>query len=109
MRSDRDEDLLTDVASAARSALAFVDGMTYADFAADLKTQSAVIYQLVIIGEAAKGLSESAYARYSEIPWPEICRARDLFVHHYQKVDSEELWLAVSRDVPHLLGVLEPS
>jgi len=106
MRSNHDEDLLTDIVSAARSALAFVEGLEYADFAADLKAESAVIYQLVIVGEAAKGLSDDVYARYPEIPWPEICRARDLFVHHYRKIDSEELWTAVDRDVPQLLQVL---
>jgi len=35
MRPDRDEDLLTDIVSAARSARTFVEGLEYADFAAD--------------------------------------------------------------------------
>lgn len=107
MPLDRDEGLLSDIAGAARAARAFIEGMEYADFAVDLKTQSAVTYQLVIIGEAAKGLSAGVQARLSEIPWSEICRARDLFVHHYRKVDSLELWTAVARDLPQLLGALE--
>lgn len=54
MPPDRDEDLLADIVGAARAARSFVEGMEHADFTADLKTQSAVTHQLVIIGEAAK-------------------------------------------------------
>lgn len=82
MPAERDEDLLRDIVAAALAARAFAEGMDYADFAADLKTQSAVIHQLVIIGEAAKGLSEETRRRHAQLPWNEICRARDLFVHH---------------------------
>jgi uncharacterized protein with HEPN domain len=64
MPPDRDDDLLSDILGAARAAREFVAGMAYADFVRDLKTQSAVTFQLVIIGEAAKGLSEAVLARY---------------------------------------------
>jgi uncharacterized protein with HEPN domain len=107
MPPDRDDDLLTDIVAAARAARAFTEGMAYADFVADLKTQSAVTFQLVVIGEAAKGLSEAALTRYPEVPWSKICRARDLFVHHYKKIDSEELWTTVSRSLSDLLQALE--
>lgn len=107
MPLDRDDDLLSDIAAAARAARSFVGGMEYGDFASDLKTQSAVTHQLVIIGEAAKGLSEAARSSYPDLPWSEICRARDLFVHHYRKTDSAELWTTVSRDLPDLLQTLE--
>jgi uncharacterized protein with HEPN domain len=107
MPPERDEDLLRDIAAAARVARDFVEGMEYADFAADLKTQSAVTFQLVILGEAAKGLSEEALADHAGVPWSEVCRARDLFVHHYRKIDSTELWTTVSRDLPDLLHILK--
>ena len=107
MPLERNQNLLRDIVAATSAARAFVEGMEYADFVDDLKAQSAVTYQLVIIGEAAKCLSGEVTTRYSEIPWSEICRARDLFVHHYKKIDSEEVWTAVSRDLPHLLKVLE--
>jgi len=106
MPPDRDDDLLTDIVTAARAARSFVEGMEYDQFVSDPKSQSAVTFQLVIIGEAGKGLGEATWARYPEVPWQEICRARDLFVHHYRKIDSEELWTTVSRDLPQLLEVL---
>jgi uncharacterized protein with HEPN domain len=107
MPPDRDDDLLSDIVAAARSAQEFTEDMDYADFVADLKTQSAVTFQLVIIGEAAKGLSDSVRTRYPDVPWSRICRARDLFVHHYRRIDSEELWITVSRSLSELLQALE--
>lgn len=107
MLPDRDEELLDDIVAAARAARRFSEGMRRADFVADLKTQSAVTFQLVVIGEAAKGLGEAALARYPGIPWSDVCRARDLFVHHYKKIDSEELWNTVARSLPDLLQTLE--
>lgn len=107
MPPERDQDLLADIKAAAQAARSFVEDMEYADFVADPKTQSAVTYQLVVIGEAAKGLSGETLDEHSGIPWSDICRARDLFVHHYRKVDSEELWTTVSRDLVDLLRGLK--
>ena len=53
----RDESALLDVARAARLALAFTRGVTKAAFFDDLKTQSAVLHQLMVMGEAVKRLS----------------------------------------------------
>jgi len=50
----RDQASLLDIVRAARLALEFTKGMTREDFEIDLKTQSAVIYQIAIIGEAVK-------------------------------------------------------
>ena len=53
----RNEAILLDIARAARLARDFVAGMTKEEFLADLKTQSAVLYQLLVLGEAVKRLS----------------------------------------------------
>jgi uncharacterized protein with HEPN domain len=61
----RDDATLIDLARAADLAIEFVRGMDSATFQADLKTQSAVLHQLLILGEAAKRLSpdfRDAYA-----------------------------------------------
>jgi uncharacterized protein with HEPN domain len=41
-------------------------------FMADRKTQSAVVRQLEIIGEAVKNLSATLTARESAVPWRQI-------------------------------------
>lgn len=48
----RDEATLLDIAHAAQLIIGFLQGVSKDDFLADLRTQSAVMHQLSIIGEA---------------------------------------------------------
>jgi uncharacterized protein with HEPN domain len=50
----RDESSLLDIAEAARLVLAFTRDVTKVSFLDDLKTQSAVLHQLLVMGEAVK-------------------------------------------------------
>ncbi len=48
----RDEASLLDIAQAARLILVFKEGMDKAAFLQDFKTQSAILHQLLVMGEA---------------------------------------------------------
>ena len=48
----RDDATLLDIATAARLVLEFTEGMNKADFLDDIKTQSSVLHQLMVLGEA---------------------------------------------------------
>lgn len=50
-------------------------------FMTDRKTQSAVVRQLEIIGEAVKNLSATLTARESALPWQQIAGTRDCLIH----------------------------
>jgi uncharacterized protein with HEPN domain len=54
-----DEAILLDIARAARLVLEFKQQMDKAAFLEDVKTQSAILHQLMVIGEAVKRLSTS--------------------------------------------------
>ena len=69
---------------------------------ADRKTQSAVVRQLEIIGEAVKNLSAALTARESRVPWRQIAGARDRLIHGYFKVDLDAVWAMVEQDLPTL-------
>ena len=88
----RDDAILVDLACAARLAREFVQGMDQAAFLADLKTQSAVLHQLLILGEAAKRLSQLFRDAHAHIPWPLITGMRDKLIHHYDVVDLGVVW-----------------
>lgn len=64
----RDQDILLDIVIAAERILQFQVGMTKAQFLQDLKTQSAIQHQLMIMGEAVKRLSDEFCAQHSDIP-----------------------------------------
>jgi uncharacterized protein with HEPN domain len=71
-------------------------------FMADRRTQSAVIRQLEIIGEAVKNLSIELTAREPGVPWRQIAGTRDRLIHGYFKVDLEAVWAMVEQDLPTL-------
>ena len=104
----RDEATLIDIATAARLVLEFKGGMDKAAFLDDTKTQSSVLHQLMVLGEAVKRLSDDFRARHPEIPWSLMAGMRDILIHGYDIVDLEEVWRTANRDVPDLLRWLEP-
>jgi uncharacterized protein with HEPN domain len=104
----RDEATLLDIARAARLVLEFKQGLDKAAFLQDFKTQSAVLHQLMVMGEAVKRLSPDFCARHSEIPWSLIAGMRDKLIHGYDIVDLDEVWRTAVVDVPDLLTSLEP-
>jgi uncharacterized protein with HEPN domain len=57
MSRHRDDIVLKDILNAAQLIRAFVEGYDRHAFIDDLKTCSAVLYQLTVIGEAVKRLS----------------------------------------------------
>jgi uncharacterized protein with HEPN domain len=65
----RDEGNLLDILKAARLAIEFKGQTDKDEFLADLKTQSAVLHQLLIIGEAVKRLSPEFRGAHPEVPW----------------------------------------
>ena len=60
----------------------FIDGMSFEDFSADEKTQSAVIMQLQVIGELAKKVPEN-FKESIDVPWKNMAGLRDLVSHDY--------------------------
>ena len=77
-------------------------------FLTDLKTQSAVLHQLVILGEAVKRLPTEFRAQHRDVTWSLIAGMRDHLIHGYDEVDLDEVWKTVSGDVPALLERIQP-
>ncbi|MGH2593303.1 MAG: HepT-like ribonuclease domain-containing protein, partial [Anaerolineae bacterium] len=74
----------------------------------DIKTQSAILHQLMVIGEAVKRLSSEFRARHPDIPWALVAGMRDKLIHGYDIVDLNEVWKTAEADVPDLLAWIEP-
>lgn len=104
----RDDATLLDIAKAARLVIVFAEGKSKEDFLDDVKTQSSILYQLVVIGEAVKRLSDEFRVQQFDIPWSLIAGMRDHLTHAYDAVDWDEVWKTATSDVPDLLAKLEP-
>ena len=104
----RDEATLLDIAHAAREVQDFIQGFEKNVFLGDLKTKSAVLYQLLVIGEAVKRLSFEFRDQHSEIPWSSMAGMRDHLIQGYDIVDWKEVWKTVTADIPDLLNRIKP-
>ncbi len=104
----RDDAHLLDILKAARLAIEFKGPADKESFLEDAKTQSAVLHQLLIIGEAVKRISPEFRAAHLEVPWKLIAGTRDKLIHFYEGVDLEEVWKMVTADLPQLITQIEP-
>ncbi|MFN0242300.1 MAG: DUF86 domain-containing protein [Planctomycetota bacterium] len=105
---DRDPAILLDIFVAATRVRQFVAGVDALAFQDDLKTQSAVLHQLLVIGEATKRLSHEFRALHPSIPWTQMSGMRDHLIHGYDDVDLSEVWSTATVDIPKLLAAIEP-
>ena len=102
-----DDAVLLDVLTAAQRAVQFASGFTRAQLGSDLKTQSAVLHQLLVLGEAAKRLSDTFRTSHPETAWKAIAGMRDRIIHGYDDVDLGEVWRTIDNDLPKLIATLE--
>lgn len=96
----RDTSYLLDIVKAAQLIKEFVAGIEKDAFDKDLKTQSAVIRQLEIIGEATKRLSNELREAHPDIPWQQMAGMRDVLIHAYDHVDIEQVWNVIQQALP---------
>ncbi len=104
----RDEASLLDIQQAARQIVRFRGDMDREAFMGDEAIQSAILHQLLVIGEATKRLSDEFRQAHPGIPWKPMAGMRDRVIHDYNNVDLDEVWITVTRDIPALLDELEP-
>ena len=101
-----DEAILLDIARALKLIIAFTRDTDPTAFFDDAKTQSAVLHQLLVLGEAVKRLTSEFRAEHASVPWVLIAGMRDNLIHEYDTVDLDEVWRTATHDVPRLLATL---
>lgn len=103
-----DDAYLLDIYNACVKIIQFTDGYSLESFERDTKTQSAVLHQLLVLGEAVKRLSEDFRDRHSLVNWSLIAGMRDRIIHGYDVVDLKVVWNTVEKDIPNLMQKIEP-
>jgi uncharacterized protein with HEPN domain len=68
----------------------------------DRKTSDAVLYNLVVIGEAAAQISDDTRLRASEIPWTNVVGLRNLIAHEYFRIDLDVIQAIVAEQLDQL-------
>jgi uncharacterized protein with HEPN domain len=100
--------LLWDIKEAALDILEFTSGCSFHDFESNKMVRYAVERQILVIGEAAKGLSESLKGKTPDIPWNAIVGQRNILAHEYGEILVERVWRVAVDHIPELLKQIEP-
>lgn len=91
----------------------YTAGLDFASFSADRRTLEAVLYNFVVIGEAANNVPEDVRNSPPEIPWDSMRKMRNVGVHVYFGIKADILWDTIHNDppplVPALHKLLEPT
>lgn len=67
--------------------------------------RDAILYQIIVLGEAAKAAlaaDPSLEASHPAIDWSPVARMRDRVAHHYWTTDREIVWVTATDAVPAL-------
>ncbi len=80
---------------------------TYEEFVNDGKTQDAILYNLIIIGEAANQISDDFQDQHHLIPWTSMIGTRNIIVHGYDQVKLPIVWEILQRDLAHLKAEID--
>ena len=104
----RDSASLLDIAQAGQRALQFAQGLTREQLSGDVMRQSAILYQITIVGEATKRLSQTYREKHPEIPWRRIAGMRDIIAHQDDRVNFDTIWEVIHQDIPKLLAMIAP-
>ncbi len=108
-RDHRLIDYLHHIAEAAEKIASYVEGLEQSDFLGDERTQHAVVFNLIIIGEAASKLLQSHAAfldGHPDVPWNGMKGMRNRIAHGYFEIDLDVVWETARTAVPELLAHL---
>ena len=97
----KDEKRLRDILNAIK-AIDSYSVSSYDQFIADTKTQDAILYNLIIIGEAANQISDEFQEKHHTIPWSSMIGTRNIIVHGYDQVKLQIVWEILQRDLESL-------
>lgn len=89
MRDDRLR--VADMLEALERIRSFVAGGRSVYFG-DTKTQVAVAYEVLKLGEAANGASSEFRRSHPGVPWRRLVALRNEMVHEYFRIDVDAIW-----------------
>lgn len=82
-------------------------GKSLSEIQRDETLTKAVLYDFMIIGEAARSIPAEIQSRYPTIPWRVMSDMRNIVAHEYFQIDIETIWKTIQQDLPPLLSLLQ--
>jgi uncharacterized protein with HEPN domain len=104
----RDASYLLDMLEAAERARLYVADTAFVQYESNGMLRDAVERNVVVIGEAAKKVSQPFREGHPEIPWRRFIALRNVLAHEYGAVSNAEIWEVVTKHLSALVSSLEP-
>ena len=103
----RNQESLIDIANAIRRILRYTNGIDKLQLELNDEKLSAILYQITIIGEATKRISQDFRSQHPARPWREMAGMRDVIVHEYDQLDLEIVWDVIANKLPELASLFD--
>ena len=94
---------IEDIVEAIDDISRLIAALTHEDFYANDTIVKAVLYNMAVIGEAARRIPSHIRTLHPEIPWREIGDMRNVVIHEYFGVDLQIVWETIQHDLPPLV------
>ncbi len=103
----RDKQALIDIAIAIQKIILYAQDINRDNLQENDEKQAAILYRLIVIGEATKRLSNEFREQYPMIPWRQMAGLRDVVIHDYDELDFDILWNVIHINLPDILPEIQ--
>ena len=76
--------------------------MVFEEFISEETIIKAVLYDFIVMGEAARNISTDVQESYPQIPWLLMGDMRNIVAHEYFRIDLEIVWDSIQNDLEPL-------
>lgn len=97
---------IQDILNAIDSIQARTIGMSFDEFCKNETVSKAVLYDLIVIGEAAISIPSDVQALVPDIPWRLMSDMRNIMAHEYFQVSLRVTWSTIQNNLSPLIQPL---
>jgi uncharacterized protein with HEPN domain len=102
MRLERDLASMRDMLRSIEIVLDLVSPLQKKSVERTQELHDAVLYRLIVIGEAASRVSKEGREEFREVPWILAIKTRNFLIHVYDQIKWDIVWDTVQNDLPPL-------
>ena len=107
MPSRSAQERIQDILNAIDSIQMRTNSMSFEEFSQNETIVKAVLYDLIIIGEAAINVPYNIQNLAPELPWRLMSDMRNIMAHEYFQVNLRVTWSTIQNNLPSLIYSLQ--
>ncbi len=103
MSSRSAKERIQDILNAIDSIQTRTTDMSFQEFSQNETSLKAVLYDLIVIGEASTNIPADIQALVPELPWRLMSDMRNVMAHEYFQVNLRITWSTIQNNLPPLI------